>query len=65
MAVESNFSEKYNLKDEASFYVGSVPVYNDVILSPMDGYSDWPFRSICHELGSGMSYTEFVKAEDI
>ncbi|HEY61409.1 MAG TPA: tRNA-dihydrouridine synthase family protein [Anaerolineae bacterium] len=65
MAVDSNFPEQYNPKDDASFYVGNVPVYNDVILSPMDGYSDWPFRSICHELGSGMSYTEFVKAEDI
>ncbi len=31
----------------------------------MDGFSDWPFRSLCRELGSAMSYTEFVKAEDI
>jgi nifR3 family TIM-barrel protein len=31
----------------------------------MDGYSDWPFRSICRELGSAMSYTEFVQAEHI
>jgi nifR3 family TIM-barrel protein len=29
----------------------------------MDGFSDWPFRSICRALGSAMSYTEFVKAE--
>ena len=41
--------------------VGDVPVYGDAILSPMDGFSDWPFRSICRELGSAMSYTEFVK----
>jgi nifR3 family TIM-barrel protein len=31
----------------------------------MDGYSDWPFRSLCRELGSAMSYTEFVKVEKI
>jgi nifR3 family TIM-barrel protein len=31
----------------------------------MDGYTDWPFRSICRELGSAISYTEFVKAEDV
>lgn len=49
----------------ASFFVGSVPVYGDVILAPMDGYSDWPFRSLCRSLGSAMSYTEFVKSEDI
>jgi len=31
----------------------------------MDGYSAWPFRSICRELGSAMSYTEFVNVNDI
>ncbi len=31
----------------------------------MDGYSDWPFRSLCRGLGSAISYTEFVKAEDV
>jgi tRNA-dihydrouridine synthase B len=44
-----------------TFRVGSVPIYGDAILSPMDGFSDWPFRSICRALGSAMSYTEFVK----
>jgi tRNA-dihydrouridine synthase B len=57
------------MSDEASvvaaptFRIGDVPVYGDAILSPMDGFSDWPFRSICRALGSAMSYTEFVKAE--
>ncbi len=31
----------------------------------MDGVSDWPFRSLCRALGSAMSYTEFVRAEDV
>jgi nifR3 family TIM-barrel protein len=48
-----------------TFYVRDVPVYGDAILAPMDGYSDWPFRSICRELGSAMSYTEFVQVEKI
>ncbi len=47
------------------FYVRDVPIYGDTILAPMDGYSDWPFRSICRALGSAMSYTEFVKVEKI
>ena len=42
-----------------------MPVYGDAILAPMDGYSDWPFRSLCRELGSAMSYTEFVQVEKI
>jgi nifR3 family TIM-barrel protein len=48
-----------------AFYVGTVPVYGDAILAPMDGFSDWPFRSLCSALGSAMSYTEFVRAEAI
>jgi len=48
-----------------NFYVRDIPIYGDTILAPMDGYSDWPFRSICRALGSAMSYTEFVKVEKI
>ena len=48
-----------------NFYVREIPIYGDTILAPMDGYSDWPFRSICRALGSAMSYTEFVKVEKI
>jgi tRNA-dihydrouridine synthase B len=48
-----------------TFFIGTLPIYGDAILAPMDGYSDWPFRSLCRSLGSAMSYTEFVKSEDI
>jgi tRNA-dihydrouridine synthase B len=47
------------MKDPA-FYVDHLPIYGDLILSPMDGFSDLPFRSLCRELGSAISYTEFV-----
>jgi len=47
------------------FYVREIPVYGDAILAPMDGFSDWPFRSLCRQLGSAMSYTEFVRAQHI
>lgn len=48
-----------------SFHVGGIPIYGESILSPMDGVSDWPFRSLCRREGSAMSYTEFVRAEDV
>ncbi len=48
-----------------AFYVREIPVDGDAILAPMDGYSDWPFRSVCRMLGSAMSYSEFVKVEDV
>ena len=63
MFLDSSFSSDRSptaLK-EPTFRVGGIPIYGDAILSPMDGFSDWPFRSICRALGSAMSYTEFVK----
>lgn len=48
-----------------AFHVGNVPVYGRVLLSPMDGYSDLPFRGLCRRLGSAMSYTEFVSCIDV
>lgn len=47
------------------FTIDHIPVYGDLILSPMAGFSDLPFRTICRELGSAMSYTEFINAIDI
>jgi nifR3 family TIM-barrel protein len=47
------------------FKVRNIPIYGDLILSPMDGYSDYPFRSLARELGSAMSYTEFINAIDV
>ncbi len=48
-----------------AFHVGPIAVPGDLILSPMDGFSDLPFRLICRELGSSMSYTEFVNVDEI
>jgi tRNA-dihydrouridine synthase B len=52
-------------KTDTLFWVRDIPVHGDLILSPMDGYSAWPFRSLCRGLGSAISYTEFVNVEDI
>jgi nifR3 family TIM-barrel protein len=49
-------------KGEPTFWVRDLPVYGDLVLSPMAGYSDLPYRLICREFGSAMSYTEFVSA---
>jgi nifR3 family TIM-barrel protein len=49
----------------AQFHVRDIPVYGGVILSPMDGFSDLPFRLICRELGSSMSYSEFTNVDEL
>lgn len=48
-----------------SFFVGGLNISGDLILSPMDGYSDSPFRAMTRRLGSAASYTEFINAVDI
>ncbi len=48
-----------------TFYVDKIPVYGDAILAPMMGFSDLPYRSLCRELGSAISYTEFARAEGL
>ena len=50
---------------QPAFHVGSVPVFGNLILAPMAGFSDLPFRSICRALGSAMSYTEFVNVDEL
>lgn len=50
---------------EPTFWVRDVPVYGDVILSPMAGYSDVPHRAICRAYGSSMHYTEFISTEEL
>lgn len=63
MIISSDIPSTQRL--EPGFRVGPVSVYGDLILSPMDGFSDLPFRSLCRSLGSAMSYTEFINALDI
>jgi nifR3 family TIM-barrel protein len=51
--------------DTPTFNIGSIPVGGETILSPMDGYSDLPFRGLCRQLGSAVSYSEFIHASDV
>jgi len=48
-----------------NFYVRNVPVYGDLILAPMAGFSDLPYRMIARDFGSAMSYTEFVSVDGL
>ncbi len=48
-----------------TFLVRDVPVYGDLILAPMAGFSDVPYRQICREYGSAISYTEFASVEGV
>lgn len=46
-------------------HIGAVTIENPVILGPMAGVTDLPFRVLCHEHGAGLVCTEMVSAKAI
>ena len=47
-----------------AFSIGFLPIYGQLILAPMDGISDPPFRLITRRLGSALSLSEFINTLD-
>lgn len=47
------------------FSIGNIPIYGDLILAPMDGYTDSSFRRLTRRLGSAYSVTEFINGLDV
>ena len=45
--------------------IGNVNLKNRIILAPMAGVTDLPFRLLCKENGAGMVCTEMVSAKAI
>ncbi|MQN02053.1 MAG: tRNA dihydrouridine synthase DusB [Lachnospiraceae bacterium] len=46
-------------------FIGNVKIENPLILAPMAGVTDQPFRRICHEEGAGLVCMEMVSAKAI
>ncbi|MCI2049059.1 MAG: tRNA dihydrouridine synthase DusB [Lachnospiraceae bacterium] len=47
------------------FRIGSVTVPNRLVLAPMAGVSDLPFRTLCRAQGAGLVCTEMISAKAI
>ena len=45
--------------------IGNINIKTPVILAPMAGVTDFPFRVLCKEMGAGIVYSEFVSADGI
>ena len=45
--------------------IGNVTLENNIILGPMAGVSDLPFRVLCSEMGAGMVCMEMISAKAI
>ena len=48
-----------------SFKIGNVEIGGKLVLGPMAGVTDLPFRMICKEKGADLIYTEMVSAKGI
>ena len=42
--------------------IGNLEIKNTVALGPMAGVTDWAFRTVCAELGAGITVTEMVSS---
>lgn len=45
--------------------IGNIEIENNLVLGPMAGVTDYPFRKLCKEQGCGLLYTEMVSAKAI
>ena len=43
-------------------HIGDIQVNNPLFLGPMAGVTDWAFRTICAQLGAGVTVTEMVSS---
>jgi tRNA-dihydrouridine synthase B len=50
---------------QKSFKIGNVLIPGNVLLAPMDGFTDHPFRLFIRELGSSASISEFINGIDV
>lgn len=48
-----------------SFRTGSLELKSPFLLAPLESVSDVGFRSLCHENGAGLTWTEMIRARGI
>ena len=49
----------------SGFYIGNVEIKDNLVLGPMAGVTDLPFRILCKEQGADLLYTEMISAKGI
>ena len=64
MKQEQDFHSHQEL-GPATFYAGSVAIHGPVVLAPMSGYNDQPFRRLCRRFGASLVYTGLLSSPAI
>ena len=59
--------ENNNLGQDSkpNFYIGSLGIYGRLVVAPMDGFTDSPFRRIACQHGAALCFTEFINNLDV
>ena len=48
-----------------SIKISNVKLKNNILMAPLAGYTDVGFRSLCHEYGAGLTFTEMVSVKGL
>src|SRR5881296_2323550 len=49
----------------AALRIGTISVWPPVILAPMAGVTNYPFRAVCREFGAGLYVSEMINARPL
>ena len=56
----------FSISNNWSFmYIGPYQLSNKLVLAPMAGVTDLPFRKLCRSLGAGMAVSEMVSSNSL
>ena len=61
--MNSNFIANNTLDNQPTFKIGPYQFSNTLVLAPMAGVTDRPFRQLCRSLGAGMTVSEMVSSK--
>jgi len=51
--------------DLPTFSIGDLPIYGELVLAPLSGFNDQPFRRLCQAFGAALTYTGLLAAKAI
>ncbi|HSM23940.1 MAG TPA: tRNA dihydrouridine synthase DusB [Anaerolineaceae bacterium] len=52
------------MNDNVVFYIDDLPIKSNLVMAPMDGLTDHPFREIIKRFKPGIIFSEFINAYD-
>lgn len=47
------------------WHIGNIPIHHRLTLAPMAGFTDSPFRKLCHHCGVGYTTTELISCKGL